>query len=113
MVFKTVALSVITLLLLFLLCSRKAGKIKFLLSLLSAACSAASLVCFVLMQKSSGNPDVGKEGFQLYIPCAIYVLVILFSGICAALSRKKIRLDKAAKMVAKNKGAVSKNSESQ
>ena len=106
MIFETVALSVITLLLLILLFTRKAGKIKLLLGLATAACSIASMVFFVLMQKAAGNPGTGREVTQLYIPCGIYLLVALWGCICVALSRRKLRMDKAAKIVAKNKGAV-------
>ena len=113
MVFETVALSVITLLLLILLSTRKAGKIKFLLGLATAACSIASMVFFILMQKASGNPDAGREAIQLYIPCGIYLLIAIWGFICAALSRRKLRLDKAAKIAAKKKGAVSKTADKQ
>lgn len=107
MVFETIALSVITVLLLLLTLTRKPGHIKLLLALLSAA-SIASMVFFILMQRASGNSDAGQELLQLYAPCGIYVLVALFSLAVAALSRRKLQKDKAAKAAAKAEKAASK-----
>ena len=101
MLFKTIALSIITVLLLLLALTRKPGHIKLLLALLSAAASIASMVFFILMQHTSGNPDAGQELVQLYAPCGIYVLIALFSLTVAALNRRKLQKDKAAKAAAK------------
>ena len=101
--FETIALSVITVLLLLLLSTRKAGKIKFLLGALTAASAIASMVLFILMQQAAGNPDTGREAVQLYIPCGIYAIIALWGVIQVALSRRKLRMDKAAKIVAKGK----------
>jgi len=109
MIFETVALSVITLLLLALLFTRKAGKIKLLLGFVTAVSSICAMIFFLMMQKASGNPDAGKEVIQLYIPCAAYILIAIIGGICAARSRRKLRMDKAAKIVAKNKGTAPKS----
>ena len=95
--FETIALSVITALLLILLVSRKAGTVKLLLGILTAAAAIASLVFYVLMLRASGGPAAGKETLQLYVPCGAYLLVTAFSLIMAGLSRRKLRLDKAAK----------------
>ena len=108
MVFETIALSVITVLLLLLTLTRKPGHIKLLLALLSAAASIASMVFFILMQRASGNSDAGQELLRLYAPCGIYVLVALFSLAVAALSRRKLQKDKAAKAAAKAEKAASK-----
>ena len=108
MLFETIALSVITVLLLLLTLTRKPGHIKLLLALLTAAASIASMVFFILMQCASGNSDAGQELLQLYAPCGIYVLVALFSLAVAALSRRKLRQDKAAKAAAKTAKAAEK-----
>ncbi|MDY3986149.1 hypothetical protein [Dysosmobacter sp.] len=101
MVFETIALSVITVLLLLLTLTRKPGHIKLLLALLSAVASIVSMVFFILMRRSSGNPDAGQDLLQVYAPCGIYVLIALFCLAVAALSRRKLRQDKAAKAAAK------------
>lgn len=101
--FETIALSVITVLLLLLLSTRKAGKIKLILGVLTSASAIASMVLFILMQRAAGNPDAGREVMQLYIPCGIYLLVVIWGVIQVALSRRKLRMDKAAKIVAKGK----------
>ena len=103
LLFETIALSVITVLLLLLLSTRKAGKIKLILGVLTAASAIASMVLFILMQRAAGNPDAGREVMQLYIPCGIYLLVVIWGVIQVALSRRKLRMDKAAKIVAKGK----------
>lgn len=97
MVFETVALSVITVLLLLLTLTRKAGRVKLLLALLTALAAVVSMVLFILMRHSSGGPDQGQEAFQMYVPCAFYLLAALFSLLMAALSRRKLRMDRAAK----------------
>ena len=98
MVFETIALSVITVLLLLLTLTRKPGH---MLALLSAVASIVSMVFFILMRRSSGNPDAGQDLLQVYAPCGIYVLIALFCLAVAALSRRKLRQDKAAKAAAK------------
>lgn len=103
MLFETIALSVITILLLLLMCTRKAGVIKLGLGVLTAVSSIASMIFFILMQKAAGNPGAGREVIQLYIPCAIYILVAVLGLISVGLSRRKLRMDKAAKIVAKGK----------
>ena len=109
--FETIALSVITVLLLLLLSTRKAGKIKLILGVLTAASAIASMVLFILMQRAAGNPDAGREVIQLYIPCGIYLLVAIWGVIQVALSRRKLRMDKAAKIVAKGKANPPKTEE--
>jgi hypothetical protein len=100
MLFETIALSVITVLLLLLMLTRKPGRVKLLLALLAAAASIASMVFFILMQRA--NPaNAGQDLLQVYAPCAIYVLAALFSLVTAALSRRKLRQDKAAKAAVK------------
>ena len=107
MLFETIALSVITVLLLLLTLTRKPGHIKLLLALLTAAASIASMVFFILMQRA--NPaNAGQDLPQVYAPCGIYVLVALFSLAVAALSRRKLRQDKAAKAAAKTAKAAEK-----
>ena len=108
MLFETIALSVITVLLLLLTLTRKPGHIKLLLALLTAAASIASMVFFILMQRA--NPaNAGQDLLQVYAPCGIYVLVALFSLAVAALSRRKLRQDKAAKAAATAAKATEKS----
>ena len=111
--FETIALSVITVLLLLLMLTRKSGKIKLILGSLTAVSSIASMVFFILMQKAAGNPDAGKEMMQLYVPCAAYLIVAAIGLVAVALSRRKLRMDKAAKIVAKNKNVTPPKKESQ
>ena len=102
MIFETISLSVITLLLLILMLSRKGGgAIKLLLGLLTAAASAAAMVCFILMQRAAGNPDAGKELFQMYVPCGIYVVVALWGLLTAVGIHRKHKQEKAAKRALK------------
>lgn len=101
MVFETVALSVITLLLLILMLSRKGGTIKLLLGVLTAAAAIASMVFFILMQRAAGNPDAGKELFQMYVPCGIYVVVALWGLLTAVGIHRKHKQEKAAKRALK------------
>ena len=108
MLFETIALSVITVLLLLLTLTRKPGHIKLLLALLTAAASIASMVFFILMQRAGGSPDAGQNLLQVYAPCAIYVLITLFSLVMAALSRRKLRQDKAAKAAVKAEKSAEK-----
>lgn len=108
MVFETIALSVITVLLLLLMLTRKAGRIKLLLALLTAIAAIASMVLFILMQRAGGGPDRGQEAFQMYVPCALYLLAALFSLLMAALSRRKLRSDRAAKQAAKERTGEAK-----
>ena len=113
MLFETIALSVITLLLLLLMLTRKPGHSKLLLGGLTAAAAVASMVFFILMPRAIGNPDAGQEITQLYAPCGIYILVALFSLGVAALSRRKLRAEKAAKLAAKNKAAQEKKAKAE
>lgn len=101
MVFETIALSIIALLLFILLLSRKTGTVKMLLGLLTAAASIAAMVCFILMQRASGNPDTGKEVLQLYLPCAIYLLVALWGLLTSAGIHRKRKQERAAKKALK------------
>ena len=48
---------------------------------------------------------------QLYIPCGIYILVAVCGLITVGLSRRKLRMDKAAKIVAKGKATPPKTEE--
>ncbi len=109
--FETIALSVITVLLLLLLSTRKAGKIKLILGALTAVSAISSMVLFILMQRAAGNPDAGREAVQLYIPCGIYIVIALWGVIQVALSRRKLRMDRAAKIVAKGKVTSPKTEE--
>lgn len=89
MVFETIALSAITALLFLLMLPRKRGTVKCLLGILTAVCAAVSLALFLWMVKDSGGADRGKELFQLYIPCGIYLVLAVWGIIAAAVSRKK------------------------
>ena len=102
MVFETISLSIITLLLLILLLSRKNGNLKLLLGILTAAASIAAMVCFILMQKESGNPDAGKEWMQLYLPCAIYLLIALWGSLTAFGIHRRKKRERDAKRALKN-----------
>ena len=99
--FEAIALSVITLLLFLLMLSRKAGRIQLLLGILTAISSIVSMVLFLLMQKAAGNPDQGKELFQLYIPCGAYLVVALVGLLTAAGIHRKHKQEKAAKRALK------------
>lgn len=101
MVFETVALSVITLLLLILMLSRKGGAIKLLLGVLTAGAAIASMVFFILMQRTVGNPDAGQELLQLYVPCGAYLLVTLIGLLTAISIHRKHKQEKAAKRALK------------
>lgn len=91
MIWQTIALSVITVLLLLLMQTRKTGRIRLLLGGLGAVCALVSMVCFLLMQRAAGNPDDGKELFQLYIPCGIYLLLALWGFVTVVFCRRKLR----------------------
>lgn len=54
-----------------------AGRPKRALGILSAVCSAAAMGLFLRMLSGSGGPDAGMALVQLYLPCAVYGLVIL------------------------------------
>lgn len=54
-----------------------AGHLKQALGILSAVCSAAAMGLFLQMLAVSGGPDTGMALVQLYLPCAVYGLVIL------------------------------------
>ena len=57
MLFQVIAMSVITLLLFFLLLTRKPGRINLLLGACTTVCGIASMVLFILFQRANGNPD--------------------------------------------------------
>ena len=101
MIFETVALSVIALLLFILLLSRKSGKIKMLLGLLTFAAAIAAMVFFVMMQRASGNPDAGKEVTQLYLPCAVYLVAALWGLLTTLGIHRKRKQERAAKKALK------------
>ena len=101
MVFETITLSIITLLLLALMMLRKsAGKLKLLLAILTTVSALLSLACFVIMMKTGGRLN---SGALLYIPCAIYGVIALWGVIAAAISRRKIRIEKAARDIVSGK----------
>lgn len=54
-----------------------AGRPKRALGILSAVCSAAAMGLFLQILSGSGGPDTGMALVQLYLPCAVYGLVIL------------------------------------
>lgn len=91
MFWQTLALSVITVLLLLLMQTRKTGRIKLLLGVLGAVCAAASMVCFLLTQRASGNPDKCRTMTQTLLPCGAYLLLALWGLLTAAFCRKKLR----------------------
>ena len=104
MVFETITLTIITLLLLALLFIRKsAGKLKLLLGLLTALSALLSLVCFIIMMKTGGRLN---SGALLYVPCGLYGIIALWGLLAAAFSRRKLRIDKAARNIADNKTEV-------
>lgn len=110
MVFETIALSIIALLLFILLLSQKKKTLKLLLGVLTAAAAIAAMVCFILMQRASGNPDAGKEMLQLYLPCAIYLLMAFWGLLTAGGIHRKHKQERAAKKAlkeSKKRNAVS------
>lgn len=102
MVFETIALSIIALLLFILLLSQKKKTLKLLLGLLTAAATISAMVCFILMQRASGNPDAGNEMLQLYLPCTIYLLVALWGLLTAGSIHRKRKQERAAKKALKD-----------
>lgn len=112
MLFHVIAMSVITLLLFFLLLTRKPGWINLALGVCTAGCGIASMVLFILFQRASGNPDAGRELTQLYIPCALYLAVSAWGAVEALRSRGKLRRDKAARQAVKEKAAREKEAPS-
>ena len=104
MVFETITLTIITLLLLVLTCLRKsAGKLKLLLGVLTAVSALLTLVCFVLMMKTGGRLN---SGALLYVPCGIYGVIALVGIVTAALSRRKLRIEKAARDIVDGKKEI-------
>ena len=104
MVFETITLTIITLLLFALLFIRKtAGKLKLLLGVLTTVSALLSLACFVIMMKTGGKLN---SGVLLYVPCAVYGAIALWGVIAAALSRRKLRIEKAARDIVDGKGEV-------
>ena len=60
-----------------------AGHLKQALGIPSAVCSAAAMGLYLQMRTVSGGPEtvrickIGRALVQLYLPCAVYGLVIL------------------------------------
>ena len=104
MVFETIALTIITLLLLVLTFLRKsAGKLKLLLGVLTTIAAILSMVCFLIMMKTGGKL---QSGALVYVPCAIYGVIALVGIIAALLSRRKLRIEKAARDIVDGKVEV-------
>ena len=104
MVFETIALTIITLLLLVLTFLRKsAGKLKLLLGVLTTVAAILSMVCFLIMMKTGGKL---QSGALVYVPCAIYGVIALVGIIAALLSRRKLRIEKAARDIVDGKVEV-------
>ena len=94
MIWQTLALSVIALLLLLLMQTRKTGRIKLLLGVLGAVCALLSLVLFLLTLRASGGPDQGKAVLQLYVPCGIYLALGLWGLFSALLCQKRMEKER-------------------
>ena len=104
MVFETITLTIITLLLLVLTFLRKsAGKLKLLLGVLTAVSALLTLVCFVLMMKTGGRLN---SGALLYVPCVIYGVIALVGIVTALISRRKLRIEKAARDIVDGKKEI-------
>ena len=104
MVFETIALTIITLLLLVLTFLRKsAGKLKLLLGVLTTVAAILSMVCFLIMMKTGGKL---QSGALVYVPCAIYGVIALVGIIAVLLSRRKLRIEKAARDIVDGKVEV-------
>ncbi len=98
----TIAMTVITVLLLLLMLTQKGKhRIRMLLGFLGAVCAVASMVCFARMRAASGGPDAGLEMTQLYGPCAAYLLAAVWSFWMADRDRRKLNAEKAAKLAAR------------
>ena len=105
-IFETIALSVITALLLLLMLSRKPGRLKLVLGVFTAVAAVVSMVLFLLMRRAAGSlPGGDMAAAQLYGPCGVYLLAALFSLFMAALSRRKLRREKAARAAEKQRAA--------
>ena len=104
MVFETITLTIITLLLLVLTFLRKsAGKLKLLLGIVTAVAAILSMVCFLIMMKTGGRLNAGA---LLYIPCAVYAVIALIGIIAALVSRRKLRIEKAARDIVDGKKEI-------
>ena len=104
MVFETITLTIITLLLLALTFIRKsAGKLKLLLGVVTAVAAILSMVCFLIMMKTGGRLNAGA---LLYIPCAVYAVIALIGIVAALISRRKLRIEKAARDIVDGKTEV-------
>ena len=62
-----------------------AGHLKQALGIPSAVCSAAAMGLYLQMRTVSGGPGTGIALVQLYLPCAVYGLVILGGAALAIL----------------------------
>jgi len=101
MVFETITLTIITLLLLALTFIRKsAGKLKLLLGVLTAVAAILSMVCFLIMMETGGKLNAGA---LLYVPCGIYGVIAVIGIVTALISRRKLRIEKAARDIADGK----------
>ena len=101
MVFETITLTIIALLLLVLTFLRKsAGKLKLLLGVLTAVAAALAMVCFIIMMKVGNRLDAGA---LLYVPCGIYGLIAVIGIVTALISRRKLRIEKAARDIVDGK----------
>ena len=104
MVFETITLTIITLLLLVLTFLRKsAGKLKLLLGSLTAVAAVLSMVCFLIMMKTGGRL---QSGALLYVPCIVYLVIALIGVTAAAISRRRLKIEKAARDIVDNKMEV-------
>ena len=66
MLFQVIAMSVITLLLFFLLLTRKPGRINLLLGACTTVCGIASMVLFILFQRKSGPVQNGTAPVKIH-----------------------------------------------
>ena len=98
MVWQAAAIGIITVLLFFLMLTRKAGRIKLLLGLLTGVCALATMALYLWILHQNGGADKGRELLQLYLPCGLCLLLAAWGWIAAALSQRKLRFNKAAKL---------------
>lgn len=94
MAYSVVALWVGTPLLYLFTLSRPAGRLKTLLNLLTAICTAAAAVLYILLQHASGGPDAVRELEQLYIPCGIFLILAVRCLVTAGINWISIRAER-------------------
>lgn len=64
----------------------KREKAKIIISPTISGLALLSMILFCRIQKANGNPDMGKEFGQWYLPISIYLLLIVIGIISFAIA---------------------------